>query len=132
MEEHWRWRLRMARHIASELEAEKFGVLGFYLFGSTKNATAGPASDIDILIHFGGTPEQERELRAWLGAWDLRLAEMNFQRTGIPSEGLLDIHWITDEDLRKKTSYAIKIGAVTDPAWPLPTKKAIQDSEPAK
>ena len=26
----------------------------FYVFGSTKNATAGPASDIDLLVHFRG------------------------------------------------------------------------------
>jgi pyruvate,water dikinase len=132
MVEHWRWRLQMARHIASELDAEKFGLVGFYVFGSTKNATAGPGSDIDLLIHFRGSPEQERELRSWLGAWSQRLAEMNHQRTGNPSEGLLDIHWITDADIEKKTSYAIKIGAITDPAWPLPMKKSAPDSKPAK
>ena len=27
----------------------------FYVFGSTKNATAGPGSDIDMLVHFAGT-----------------------------------------------------------------------------
>ncbi len=128
MEEHWRWRLRMARQIASELDAEKFGVVGFYVIGSTKNATAGPGSDIDLLIHFRGTPAQKQDLRTWLKAWDLRLAEMNCERTGISSEGLLDIHWITDEDILKKTSYAIKIGAITDPAWPLATRKAAPDT----
>jgi hypothetical protein len=30
------------------------------------------------------------------------------------------VHWVTDEDLKKKTSYAAKIGAVTDAARPLP------------
>jgi pyruvate,water dikinase len=52
---YWAWRLQMAEHIASELDSERFGVDGFYVFGSTKNATAGPASDIDILIHFKGS-----------------------------------------------------------------------------
>jgi hypothetical protein len=47
-ENFWAWRLEMAEHIASQLDPERFGVKGFYVFGSTKNATAGPGSDIDI------------------------------------------------------------------------------------
>jgi len=116
--------MRMAKHLAAELDAEKFGVVALYLFGSTKNATAGPGSDIDLLVHFRGTPEQERELRSWLGAWSQRLAEMNYQRTGNPSEGLLDLHLITDDDIAQRTSYAVKIGATTDAARLLPTKKS--------
>jgi pyruvate,water dikinase len=122
MEEHWRWRMRMAKHLAAELDAEKFGVVALYLFGSTKNATAGPGSDIDLLVHFRGSPEQERELRRWLEAWSQHLAEMNYQRTGDPSEGLLDVHLITDDDIAQRTSYAVKIGATTDAAMRLPTK----------
>ena len=119
MEEHWRWRLRMIRHIASELDAEKFGVVGFYLFGSTKNATAGPGSDLDLIVHFTGTPAEQRELELWLEGWSLCLAEMNFLRTGYRSGGLLDVHFVTDADIEKQTSYAAKIGAVTDAARPL-------------
>jgi len=29
------------------------------------------------------------------------------------------VHLVTDEDIAARTSYAVKIGAVTDPAWPL-------------
>jgi len=47
--EHWRWRYRMAERIAARLDPRRFGVKGFYLIGSTKNATAGAASDIDLL-----------------------------------------------------------------------------------
>src|ERR1019366_116564 len=61
-EEHWRWRFRMAQRIAAELDPQMFGVKAFYLIGSTKNGTAGPASDIDLLIHFHGTAEQRRDL----------------------------------------------------------------------
>jgi hypothetical protein len=32
----------------------------------------------------------------------------------------LDVHVVTDEDIASRTSYAAKIGAVTDPARPLP------------
>ena len=41
-EDHWRWRYQTAEAIASQLDPERFGVKGIYLFGSTKNATAGP------------------------------------------------------------------------------------------
>jgi hypothetical protein len=41
---------------------------------------------------------------------------MNYIRTGERTGGLLDVHIITDEDIAKRTSYAVKIGAVTDAA----------------
>lgn len=120
---YWQWRCKMAEKMASLLDPERFGVAGFYVFGSSKNATAGPASDIDILIHFRGTAEQLQQLQIWLEGWSLSLAEMNYQRTGYQSQGLLDIHIVTDDDIKSKTSYASKIGAVTDPAKPLPMMK---------
>jgi len=113
----------MAEHIASQLDPERFGVKRFYVFGSTKNATAGPKSDIDILVHFVGTKKQRNDLMLWLEAWSLSLDEMNYQRTGQRTGGLLDIHVVTDEDIANKTSYALKIGAVTDAARPLPMMK---------
>jgi hypothetical protein len=119
---HWRWRLRFAEALAAELDPAQFGVRGLYLFGSTKNGTAGPASDIDVLVHFGGDEEQERALRAWLDGWSRCLSEINFLRTGYRTEGLLDLHFVTDQDIADRTSYAVKIGAVTDPARRLPLK----------
>ena len=123
IEEHWRWRMTMARQIAAEIDPERFGIVAVYVFGSTKNACAGPGSDIDLLIHFRGTPDQEEELRAWLAIWSRRLAELNLERTGIRLDGLLDVHLVTDADIRKRTSYAIKIGATTDAAKPLAMKR---------
>jgi pyruvate,water dikinase len=116
---HWRWRLRMAERIAAQLDSDRFGVKGLYVFGSTKNATAGPASDIDLLVHFSGTEEQRRSLETWLEGWSRCLGEMNFLRTGTRSDGLIDAHFVTDEDIARQTSYAAKIGAVTDAARPL-------------
>jgi pyruvate, water dikinase len=118
--DHWRWRQAMAEKIASVINSNKFGVKAMYLIGSAKNATAGPGSDIDLLIHFTGTERQRNLLRNWLGGWSQCLAEMNYLRTGYKSDGLLDIHLITNEDIKKKTSYAVKIGAITDAARPLP------------
>jgi predicted nucleotidyltransferase len=122
---HWQWRLRNVEKLASQLDPERFGVKGFYIFGSVKDAHAGPASDIDVLVHFSGTEQQRKELVSWLEGWSLALAQINFLRTGYKSDGLLDVHIITDEDIRKRSSYAIKIGAISDPARPLPVGTAI-------
>jgi pyruvate,water dikinase len=118
--EHSRWRMRMAERIARELDPRRFGVEAMYVIGSTRNATASAASDIDLLVHFRGADPQRRELLSWLEGWSLSLSEMNYMRTGIRTDQLLDVHLVTDEDIERKSSYAVKIGAVTDPAQPLP------------
>lgn len=119
-ERHWFWRLRMAEKIAAEVDAEALGVVALYVFGSAKNASAGPGSDIDLLIHVRQNPRQRAELLAWLDGWSRCLAEMNYLETGIRSKGLLDVHLITDEDVERRTSWAAKINAVTDAARELP------------
>jgi pyruvate,water dikinase len=121
----WRWRLRMAERIAAQLDADRFGVVALYLFGSVKNATAGPSSDIDLLVHFRGTPEQREALERWLEGWSLCLSEMNYLRSGYQTAGLLDAHFVTDEDIARRTSFAVKIDAVTDAARPLALKGAV-------
>lgn len=118
-DEYWRWRHYMAERIAERIDSKKFGVKALYLFGSTNNASSGPGSDIDLLIHFEGTEHQREELENWLVGWSQCLDEMNYLKTGYKSKGLLDVHIVTDEDIAKKTSFALKIGAVTDPATPL-------------
>ncbi|MCD4829681.1 MAG: nucleotidyltransferase domain-containing protein [Candidatus Cloacimonetes bacterium] len=115
-ENHWRWRYRMAEHIAKQLHIERFGVVAIYVFGSTKNANAGPASDIDLLLHVNGDETQKRELTAWLDGWSRCLSEINYLKTGYKTSGLLDVHLVTDQDIADKTSFAIKIGAITDAA----------------
>jgi predicted nucleotidyltransferase len=121
-DEHWRWRFRMAQRIAAELDPRKFGVRAFYLIGSTKNATAGPSSDIDILLHFQGNEEQRKDLMLWLEGWSRCLGEINFLRTGYRTEGLLDVRLVTDRDIAERSSFAVKIDAITDPARKLPMK----------
>jgi pyruvate, water dikinase len=119
-EDHWRWRFRMAQRIAAQLDAEQFGVKAFYLFGSTKNAMAGPGSDIDLMLHVVSTDEQRVQLLTWLDGWSRCLSEMNFLRTGYRTNGLLDVHLITDKDIQERSSYAVKIDAITDAARKLP------------
>jgi len=128
-ENYWRWRYRMAERIAAEVDPDVFGVKGVYIFGSTKNGTAGPASDIDILVRFDGTGSQREGLVRWLEGWSTCLDEVNYLRTGYRCGGLLDFHIITDEDIAKKTSYAVKINAVTDAARPLKIKTTQRETE---
>lgn len=118
----WRWRFHIAEHMASMFDASHFGVKALYLFGSSNNGTAGSGSDIDLLIHFDGNEQQKNEMMNWFQGWSLCLAEMNYLKTGYRMDGLLDLHIITDEDIKKKTSFAIKIDSVTDPAYRLKVK----------
>jgi len=119
--DHSRWRMRMVDQIAKSLDADRFGVKNLYVMGSAKNFTAGPASDIDLLIHVEEGDERTPMLTSWLEGWSRCLDEMNYLRTGYRSGGLLDLHFITDRDIENRTSYAVKIGAVTDAARVLPT-----------
>jgi len=118
--DHWRWRLRMAQRIAALIDPGRFGVKAAYVIGSTKNGTAGPASDLDLLLHVDPDGPRRRELAVWLDGWSQSLAEMNYLRTGYRTDGLLDVHFVTDEDIARGDSFASKIGAVTDAARPLP------------
>lgn len=122
-DEHWKWRFRLAQKIAEKTDMDKFGIKAIYLIGSTKNATAGPASDIDFLVHFDGDRQKEELIKCWFDGWSYCLAEMNFLKTGyMVNEGLVDLHMVTDEDIEKKTSYAVLIDSVNDRARPLKTK----------
>ncbi|MDA3838856.1 MAG: nucleotidyltransferase domain-containing protein [Candidatus Delongbacteria bacterium] len=116
---HWKWRLRAIEKIAEALDVKRFGVKELYIFGSAKNATSRPDSDIDILIHFVGDESQKEGLLIWLDAWSTSLGYYNFLSTGYKVENILDIHIITDDDIKNKDSYAMKISAVSDAARPL-------------
>ena len=102
------------------MDPDRFGVKAMYLFGSTQNGTAGPQSDIDLLIHFAGTNAQEKDLMTWLEGWSLCLSHMNYLRTGYKTDGLLSAHLVTDRDIKNRSSYAVKIGATNDPALLIP------------
>ena len=98
---HWRWRLQAAESIASNIDPQRFGVVGFYIFGSVNNATAGPESDIDLLIHFRGTAAQRENLLTWLDGWNSCLSTENYQHTGYKISSLLDVHLVTDDDIQE-------------------------------
>jgi len=118
--EHWTWRMGISKKIANVMDFDKFSVKGVYICGSTKNATAGPASDIDLIIHFDGTEEQKLRLADWIEGWSLALNEYNYLKTGyVVSDGLIDLHIVTDENIAMKDSFATMIDSVYNSAKPL-------------
>ncbi|MCD4651777.1 MAG: nucleotidyltransferase domain-containing protein [Candidatus Cloacimonetes bacterium] len=122
-ENYWFWRMQVCEFLATNINTEKFGVENLYVFGSVKNGNAGPASDIDLLVHFRGDDKQKTELIAWFQGWSLCLDHFNYLKTGYKTGGILDVHIITDEDIAKKTSFAVKINAITDAAQKLELRK---------
>ena len=110
--DHWVWRLDKVREIARALDPVLYGVVALYVIGSTREATAGPESDIDLLVHFRGSNEQKEDLLAWLHEWSVALDQENRERTGCETEGILDVHIITDEDIENKDSWASHIGSL--------------------
>ncbi|MGF7145614.1 hypothetical protein HNQ56_004057 [Anaerotaenia torta] len=115
----WKWRHYMAEQVAAGMDMHAYGVKGIYLFGSTNNCSARCNSDIDLILHFDGNDAQKEQLANWLEGWSMALSQMNYLKTGYQSNGLLDIHYVTDQDIADKTSYALKINSVYDPAFPL-------------
>lgn len=115
-DEHWKWRFRAAETLTSKMDLKRFGVKAIYLIGSSKNANAGPASDIDLMVHFTGTDEQLCMLKTWTEGWSYSLAWFNQLKTGHKVEQLIDLHIITDDDIKKKSSFAVMINNPNDRA----------------
>ena len=120
---HWRWRTEMAKRMAEQMDSQRFGVKSLYLVGSTQNTTAQAGSDIDLLVNFSGDPDQQRDLNNWLEGWSLSLDEMNFLRTGYKAGGLLDVHYVNDEDLTDLKVLAEKLHLPIDGIKQLPLSK---------
>jgi predicted nucleotidyltransferase len=103
--------------LAAELDAERFGVVALYLLGSTKNDDAGPDSDIDIILHVRGNEEQQRALEEYLAKWDDAARQRHEQATGRRSSSVgVDAHFVTDEDISRRTSFAVKLDSHHDRA----------------
>lgn len=95
--DHWRWREAYAEALSMRLDWDHFGVLRFFIGGSTENGQAGPGSDIDLLIECRGTTRQQHELQAWIEGWGTCLSEVLYRKTGYwISESLIDLHWIDE------------------------------------
>ncbi len=114
--EHWQWRKYMAEQIALEANMDELGIKNIYLIGSTNTGHCRINSDIDLLIHFYGNDSQRALLKSWLMGWSKALAKQNFLRTGYTADEILDVHIITDDDIKNGDSFTQKIDSITDPA----------------
>lgn len=116
-ERHWRWRQEMAEAMARTMDMRRFGVKALYLIGSVKTGNAGPCSDIDLLAHCSDDASLHEKLRIWCEGWGLCLSEINEEKTCMETPGsLVDLHIITDEDIRQKSSFAHMLESVSNTA----------------
>jgi len=60
---------------------------------------------------------------AWFDKYGKKLDEENRQRTGLKIGGILDIHIITDEDIKKRDSWATHITSPYMNVKKIPLKK---------
>jgi hypothetical protein len=121
-----RWRIHLAERIAAETDPERFGVKGMWLVGSSHDGTAGPGSDVDLVVHTDDDPARRESLATWLEGWSLCLGEVNYLRTGLRTKGLLDVRFISDSDISRGTSWAAKVTGAKDPARPLPLHASVR------
>jgi hypothetical protein len=115
-----RWRLRMAERIAFHCGDPKWGVRGVYFIDASDGQEIEPASPIRLIVHFLGGGRQRKDLETWLQGWSMSLAEMNYFRTGFHSDGLLDVHFLTDEKIRGEKDVAVRIKVGSDVVRELP------------
>jgi predicted nucleotidyltransferase len=106
---HWRWRRKMMEELASRLNGKLLGVKAVYLAGSAREHQSGPGSDIDLIIHFAGDAKTKEILKAELNGWSKCLSIINFERTGYATDNIIDVHFVTDDDIKAKDSFALMI-----------------------
>ncbi len=121
--QYWRWRFRMAESLVLGLDHDAFGVEGIYLYGSVKDGTAGPSSDIDLLVHFHGDVSQRQQLDMYFAGWNKSLIEYNFSRHGVRVDEMLDVVYLSDADIAKGEGVARLIGQGANPARLLDRQK---------
>jgi len=112
----WRWRYRMAECLVRKMDHERLGVVAVYIYGSVKNGTADPGSDINLLVHFRGDEQQKALAGEYFRGWSEALTEINNTRTGVTVEKMLDVTYVTDEEIAAGKGPAGRINAVTNPA----------------
>ncbi len=121
--DHWEWRMDKVRELARNLDADFYDVKAMYVMGSTKDGTAGPSSDIDLLIHFEGNERQREMLLEWFKQQEKKYIEENEERTGRSCSKLLDVHIITEKDIENKTSWASHIDSPYSSAREIPLNR---------
>lgn len=96
-EDVFRWRLRLAERLARRCREQKWNVKAVYFIETAEDDAAVLNRPIRLALHFAGNARQRKELEAWLQGWSASLAEVNYLRTGLTTEGMLDCQLITDD-----------------------------------
>lgn len=109
IEEPWEKRLKFVQKMLDALNFVKYGVKGIYLFGTVYHRTAKESSDVDLLVHYDGNPENLIRLKAWFDPWNYLLQEIIFNTTGFRLKKALDIYYITDAECHEGNYYYIEI-----------------------
>lgn len=109
------WRMDIARMLSQRCPLKDLGIIAIYLIGSVKSMNAGPSSDIDFLVHYKNE-NSKKLIESYFLGWDHAIVHENFKRTGYKCESIIELHLITDEDIKNKTSYAVMIGATENSA----------------
>lgn len=114
-ETHWEWRYRMAVELCNFADFSSLKIKAIYIAGSTKNATAGPASDIDlIIIH---TSDNTTAITEYFKGWSHCLSVWNEFRTGISQkDGILDLHLLHESELGSDDSWATMLRSTENSA----------------
>jgi hypothetical protein len=115
-----RWRLRMAERIAFHCGGQPWGVRGVYYLDESDGRDFDPSGPLKLVVHFTGTGRQRKELETWLQGWSQSLAEVNYLRTGFHADGLLELHFLTDEKIRGEKDVALKLRVASDAVRNLP------------
>lgn len=105
-DEPLQWRKRMSESIAAYLDPVKYGVKGIYLYGSVFSERASADSDIDLIVHFSGTPRQKHDLAIWFDAWNSCLSQINYNKSGYKINKILDIVMIEDNEFETRKYHA--------------------------
>ncbi len=104
LEEPWEIRWKFVEKIIDAFIPKNFGVYGVYLYGTVYSKSAKETSDVDLLVHYDGKPENILALKSWFEPWNYLLRELIYIRTGYKPQNPLDVDFVTNEEI-KSNSY---------------------------
>jgi hypothetical protein len=116
-------RFEICKDAVSSLNFELYQIKNIYLAGSVKSMTAGPGSDVDLIIHDNGNEECRNRVKTWFSAWSAS-AKMNpANKKRIENkEELFELHFISDHNIANNDSFAVMTKSVMNSAKLLKTE----------
>lgn len=131
-EAHAEFRVQVARALAGCLAWEATSIRSLHVIGSAANGRSRPTSDLDIVVEL---PEEDRRIQATLDLIAEDIAEAYRELVeGLP-EGfrLLDLHYVTDEDLDIGRGFAPALRGSSIPRFPIePMDRSTPTARPAR